>query len=331
MIRSMKNLRMGDFKLSINVARFVFEEGEIKDPPPPSKPVKETVVNRSIPSNGGNQVRYEKTGTFSFKEALTGERSPTTIPSKVLRLGDKPTIFNEFLGRSLLVRVGTLALVKQFQRELLDMGLGEGVIRYLGGLQFLVTFKNHEHAIMAKDELVGRSEEFVNVTLWDGQTIDFERVAWVKILGLPIQLFHDETVNEVAALFGKVVQKANKVSSGSDLSSGYVGIIVNSGVLINGEVSVLWSDKMYSVWVMEVSCDKIPEFHNSESYDGPVMETPDDDEDSDEVMSDEDYAGDDEAKDDDMPEVTEGVNCIYDDCEIQGISNDKADSPPLIL
>ncbi|MFS7955101.1 hypothetical protein Hanom_Chr07g00638641 [Helianthus anomalus] len=59
------------------------------------------------------------------------------------------------------------------------------------------------------------------------------------------------------------------------------------------------------------------------------METSNDDEDSDEVMSDEDYVGDDEDKDDDTPEVTEGVNCIYDDYEIQGISNDKADSPPL--
>lgn len=329
MVHSMKNLRMGDFKLSIKVARFVFEEGEIRDPPPPSKPVKETIVNRSIPSNGGKQVWYENTGTFSFKEALTGERSSSIVPSKVLRLGDKPTIFNDLLGRTLLVRVGTVVVLKRFQRELLDMGLGEGVIRYLGGLQFLVTFKNTENAIMAKDELVGRSEEFVHVTIWDGQAVDFERVAWVKILGLPIQLSHDETVNEVAALFGKVVQKENKVSSGCDLSGGFVGIIVNSGILINGEVSVLWSDKMYSVWVMEVSCDKLSEFQNTELHDGSVMENSDDDNDSDEDMSDEDYASDNEAKDDGTPEITEGIISINDCYEPQGISNKKPDSSPL--
>ncbi|KAF5801533.1 putative nucleotide-binding alpha-beta plait domain superfamily, RNA-binding domain superfamily [Helianthus annuus] len=326
MVRNMQNLRLGEYKLSINVARFVFEEGEIRDPPPRPKPVKESVLKQSHTSNGGRQVRYEKTSTFSSKEALTGVRSNVADSSKVLRLGEKTLVFNELCGRTILVRVGDFVLVSRFQRKLLDMGLGEGVIRYLGGMQFLVTFKTPEHAIMAKDELLGRSDEFVNVSIWDGQEVEFERVAWVKILGLPIQLCDPEIFEEVASVFGKVVQKVNFDPSSFDMSGGCVGILVNSGIIINGEVSVLWSDKLLSVWFMEVSGDKQPVLFNSKPFGGSVVETSDDDSSSDEDMSDEAYAGDDEAKVDGTPEVTGVLNGINGDCEIQGNSNHVADS-----
>ncbi|KAI3823347.1 hypothetical protein L1987_04782 [Smallanthus sonchifolius] len=62
----------------------------------------------------------------------------------------------------------------------------------------------------------------------------------------------------------KRVQKAQFEVDDVDVSYYYVGIVVKDGRRVNGEVSVLWRDKIFLVWVSEDSGDWIPDFLNSD-------------------------------------------------------------------
>ncbi|PWA40101.1 nucleotide-binding alpha-beta plait domain-containing protein [Artemisia annua] len=262
MLRRMYNIKMGAFKLEINVARFILEDGEIRE----EYVHKQKAPNIPPSHNTGNiNVRFAKKGTFSFKEALTGDRKKEEVQNKTLILDDHQPVMEDLHGRSLFIKLGSFAVLRNLRSILSDMGLKGGRLRYLGGLQLLITFNSIDHATMAKDELLGRPKDFSLVESWKGQEIDFEKIAWVKIQGIPMHLMNDETMDKVAGLFGTVIHKTQLEEDDLDLSYYYAALLVNSGKIIQGEVSLMWKDKLYSVWVYEDTGARVPDFLNEGS------------------------------------------------------------------
>ncbi|KAI3716607.1 hypothetical protein L1987_67596 [Smallanthus sonchifolius] len=155
---------------------------------------------------GGQFTNCTRKGSTSIKDVLTGDRGMDKAIKKTLVLDDKWSGFEILHGRYGIA------------------GLPTGGLKYLGGMNFLLSYKTKEQVVMARDEFMGRGEDFESVMIWDGQKLAFERIAWVKVQGVPVQVLSNEVINDAANLFGKVVHKAQHATDDADVSYYYVGL-----------------------------------------------------------------------------------------------------------
>lgn len=86
----------------------------------------------------------------------------------------------------------------------------------------------------------------------DDQTND--RLARIKILGIPLYLRSDENISEIACKFGKVLEVEGHNWHSVDLSSCFATILTNSWKFVNEEVVIIFSGKQFHVSVRE--CEK---------------------------------------------------------------------------
>ncbi|KAJ0788280.1 hypothetical protein HanPI659440_Chr05g0189831 [Helianthus annuus] len=140
------------------------------------------------------------------------------------------------------------------------MKLHEGKVRCLGGLRLLVEFKNKKQAIMARDEFHGCTEHFESTEIWEGQHTNFERIAWLKVFGIPLSITDNKVIDDVGSLFGKVVKGARVDRAGLDISFQFIGVLVNHGSRVQEEAFVRWRGKNFKVWVSEDTNDWLEEF-----------------------------------------------------------------------
>ncbi|KAK9074113.1 hypothetical protein SSX86_006710 [Deinandra increscens subsp. villosa] len=249
MERVLSSIRLGDYKLKVNVARFVLEEGEVD------------VRKKYVPKNqqaqtsqGGKDIGNTKDGPWnglssnamSYKEAFTG-----VAEGKTLVVEDTVCAFEDLHGRSVVVRVASLVVLRRIKDILKEMGLGEGIVNCLGGLMVLITFDSKDHAMMAKDELLGRPEVFSSAVIWEGQELQFERVAWLKVLGIPLCILDDRVIENIGSFFGMVVRKPAVDCLELDASFQYIGVVVGQGARIQSDMFLKWRGKTFKIWVEE--------------------------------------------------------------------------------
>ncbi|KAI7756909.1 hypothetical protein M8C21_009978, partial [Ambrosia artemisiifolia] len=91
---------------------------------------------------------------------------------------------------------------------------------------------------------------FSTVEDWAGQQVVVERIAWLKIYGVPIHIAEIEVMNSIAALFGEVIQQAFYPEEG-DMSFAMVGVLVKSQERLNGKCKAVWKDGSFMVHVEE--------------------------------------------------------------------------------
>ncbi|MFS7909297.1 hypothetical protein Hanom_Chr01g00092951 [Helianthus anomalus] len=86
---------------------------------------------------------------------------------------------------------------------------------------------------------------------WKGQSLAYERIAWIKIQGVPLHLVENAVFNSVGEKFGKVIKLSQLSKEDDDLSYDCLGILVGDGKPICGEANLKWSNKLFKVWVSE--------------------------------------------------------------------------------
>ncbi|KAJ0433555.1 hypothetical protein HanIR_Chr17g0871621 [Helianthus annuus] len=122
------------------------------------------------------------------------------------------------------------------------------------------SFDNEEDA----QRLIGKKEVwnrwFSSLSPWVGQSLPYERLAWVNIYGVPPHLVSSKVFDEIGGRYGKVIQPSQFLDSDGDLSVDRLGILIDTGNRINGILSLSWQDKKYKVWVVEDSDHWIPDF-----------------------------------------------------------------------
>ncbi|KAL9996164.1 hypothetical protein Hdeb2414_s0735g00941091 [Helianthus debilis subsp. tardiflorus] len=133
-------------------------------------------------------------------------------------------------------------------------------VQYLGGLDLLVSFEDAESAQMFRFAAETMKEIFSLVSLWEGQSLGFERVAWLKVQGIPLHLVSNEVTDAVGGMIGKVMHKANRSESDRDLSFEYVGVLVEDGKRISEEIMLVWRNRKFRVWIVEEAGDWVPDF-----------------------------------------------------------------------
>ncbi|KAK9050787.1 hypothetical protein SSX86_030244 [Deinandra increscens subsp. villosa] len=250
LLKSLRNIRLGNNKLWFNVARFVLEDGEVnmqRDEPTVKK------AGNAMPKDGMTQQGSKfDSGEMTFKDMLVG---------KTISIDDKVNGLSGLHERAIVGRMIDVEAMKRIYLFLHEICPGFGTVQYLGGLDLLISFDDPDMAALVFEAAKSDTTWFSSVCLWKGQSLSFERLAWLKVKGIPLHLFTNEVLNLVGGMFGRVVYKASKLESDPDLSFDYVGILVGDGKKLSEEVILEWKSRKFRVWINEELGDWIPEFY----------------------------------------------------------------------
>ncbi|KAJ0680849.1 hypothetical protein HanPI659440_Chr16g0628971 [Helianthus annuus] len=248
----MGNVKMGDFKLKINVARFTLEEGEIRSTTRKGNPKVEQIHKETTNFDRGGYVSSNRaTGSVSFKEATL---------CKSVKIDYSEVAFSELYGKAIVVRLVNFEAMKNIHNIMKELGVADCRVQYLGGLSILITIYDLHLTENVRALAQTRLDYFDKVHMWEGQSMYFERIAWLRIQGVPLNILNNKVLDTIGGMFGKVLHKADISISDKDLSFEYVGVLVGDGRCINVDAIVNWQDKKFHVWVMEEVGEWRPDF-----------------------------------------------------------------------
>ncbi|KAJ0591900.1 hypothetical protein HanHA300_Chr03g0078671 [Helianthus annuus] len=199
-----------------------------------------------------------------YRDSLLG--NPCKLPKRedggvsefVKPLGDS------FIN-SLIVRCKDLSTLVKLDRILLLDGGPKVSLKYVGGLYMLLIFESKFELLAFKDHNSNVSSWFSWVDVWNGQTLPFERVAWLKITGVQLHLLDNKVFDSVGRLFGKVVHASRISKKDKDLSFDLVGVLVGEGDKICQPITLKWKGRRFRVWVNEELDDWISDSINEVS------------------------------------------------------------------
>ncbi|KAM0044077.1 putative RNA recognition motif domain, nucleotide-binding alpha-beta plait domain superfamily [Helianthus debilis subsp. tardiflorus] len=140
--------------------------------------------------------------------------------------------------------------------------LEEGLrLSYLGGLKVLIHFNSAKEAEdYLRKEVETWEKWFSRLYVWEGIPPIFERVAWIKILGVPASLWEKNIFNRIGERSGRLLVKSEASSEDGNLSEERVAILVNSGRRISDEFMLSWKEHKIKIWVEEISGQWVPDF-----------------------------------------------------------------------
>ncbi|PWA94625.1 RNA-directed DNA polymerase, eukaryota [Artemisia annua] len=205
LLKSLRNIRMGEYKLWFNIARFVLEDGEIssRQENMPNKPSYVANNNRADGVHMDPRLNAFVTEKRSFKDSLVGKK---------LSVDNKTNAFSSLHGRALMQRWSYVRVSAKFN-----------------------TWEVWTFSCLLKIRIRRRLFSRLHNWLWissprllggPGQSFRFERLAWLKVKGVPIHLLTNEVIDDVGGLFGKVVHKATIEESDVDLTYEYIGVLL---------------------------------------------------------------------------------------------------------
>ncbi|KAF5815681.1 hypothetical protein HanXRQr2_Chr03g0125771 [Helianthus annuus] len=115
----------------------------------------------------------------------------------------------------------------------------------------MVSFESMEEAesFLQNNKLWG--PWFSNLDLWEGQILAVERIAWIRVQGLPLHLADSEILRKIGEAYGKILYVPKDVGEESDLSFNRVAVLAGNDARIKEFLCLRWKDKSFRVWVME--------------------------------------------------------------------------------
>ncbi|KAJ0843387.1 putative RNA recognition motif domain, nucleotide-binding alpha-beta plait domain superfamily [Helianthus annuus] len=147
-------------------------------------------------------------------------------------------------------------------KNLLNEGLG---LSYLGGLKVLIHFNDAMEAdAYLRKEVETWEKWFSRLYVWDGAPPIFDRVAWIKILGVPASLWDRHIFNKIGERCGRLLVKSEASSEDDNLAEERVAVLVCSGKRISDEFSISWKEHNIKIWVEEISGQWVPNFLNKD-------------------------------------------------------------------
>ncbi|KAJ0815252.1 hypothetical protein HanPSC8_Chr17g0795381 [Helianthus annuus] len=238
---------------------------------------------RKPAQEGGFHREFKSRDSRSYMEVL-GKPKTSSDPSmdlgsssgvkeKVLVVPDRTVAFKELFELALVGRAVNLETLVDFDRLMKIARVEYSRIQYLGGLSILISFKEVVAANKFLDDKDVWGPWFSKLESWRGQSLPLERVAWLKILGVPLHVLKPDILARVGELFGKVLHVPRYLVSDQVLSACRVGILVGENCRIREVVTVKWKDRCYRVWVEEELEDFIPDCLQRLSEDSVVDES----------------------------------------------------------
>ncbi|KAI3732995.1 hypothetical protein L1987_64209 [Smallanthus sonchifolius] len=149
------------------------------------------------------------------------------------------------------------------QQRLPDISHHAGTSRAFGEVSFKeALFKNIPCPSMKfnTDSKLTSGGKNLSLIGEEGQVIPFERIAWVSIQGVPMQLWESSTFNRLGKLFGKVVEESEVSSETGNLSFDEIGILVDNPIRISKQINIVWNGISFLVSIQESSRCWVPGF-----------------------------------------------------------------------
>ncbi|KAJ0717022.1 hypothetical protein HanPI659440_Chr13g0519001 [Helianthus annuus] len=171
--------------------------------------------------------------------------------NKVVVVPDRTAGFKELYGISVVARTVDLETLVDFDKLLRIAKVPYSRIQYLGGLFLLVSFIDEASATSFLDNKVVWGPWFSKVEVWKGQSLPLERVAWLRLIGIPLHLLDADVFSLIGDLFGKVLHYPKGLDGDHDLSFVRVGVLAGEAYRIKEAVSVSWRNRNFRVLVEE--------------------------------------------------------------------------------
>ncbi|KAI3758379.1 hypothetical protein L6452_05940 [Arctium lappa] len=132
-------------------------------------------------------------------------------------------------------------------------GLDVRSIKQLGGLDVLIEL----HSLESTEGVVENIHHgihlwFNNVRLWSPDYFPKTRLVWMKIRGVPIQVWSEKTFKEIASGWGEVLDSSNcSFVDSLLLSEGKVLILTDKMLTISSCIPIKFNDGYCQVWIEE--------------------------------------------------------------------------------
>ncbi|KAM0065404.1 putative RNA recognition motif domain, nucleotide-binding alpha-beta plait domain superfamily [Helianthus debilis subsp. tardiflorus] len=283
--RALNGTKMGDSKLKVNITRFASENVGLLDG---AEPWKKDVPDLQKGGKHGNQqfrnnAFIKEGGGRSFSDLFVkgngASGSVSTTPPKegiTVEVYENIVAFQELIGSAAVGRRSNLRILNTLFSLMTKAGVDEFSISYLGGLYVLVKLQDKERC----NSFIGNhalwESWFSSLDHWNGQSLPFERIAWLKVVGVPLHLAVDEVYDSIARHFGKIVHASDRSPDDIDLSVNCIGVLRGDGDRIAEVVSLTWKDRRFKVWVEEVAEEWTPEGLEKDESETDGGKSPDD-------------------------------------------------------
>ncbi|KAJ0559311.1 putative RNA recognition motif domain, nucleotide-binding alpha-beta plait domain superfamily [Helianthus annuus] len=282
--RSLKGLKLGGCKLVVNIARFAKENGgggALGGPP------KDPELSKHHPFPQGTARTFNYRDARSYSEVLgkgKGEESglgggnsssvSSNVGRKSIVIPDRSTAFKELWRRAVVARTVDLETLVDLDQLLRIAKTEVDMIQYLGGLSVLISFREEGLASIFLESKDLWGPWFTKVAMWEGQSLPFERVAWLRFLGVPLHLVDPEVLRTIGESFGKFLHVQKSFGEDRDLSVVRVGVLVGDVERIKEFISVKWKNRSFRIWVEEELDVWVPDCLKGVDGESPATSSP---------------------------------------------------------
>ncbi|KAI3799227.1 hypothetical protein L1987_34517 [Smallanthus sonchifolius] len=238
LIEEVQRTRIGGAKLEVNVARFARGKNL---PPPHINPrhQRKPQVGYSDPKVPPSHFHATMAGRKSFKDVVTGNSS-----------GDPERLTVDLLvklmpGTAVFGVAASMEIVNDIRSYLSRYDLPTMEVRYLGGLKLLLSFPSAKKAKALLDkDANGCYKIFDHIELWEGQPFGYDRVAWISIRGVPLQLWNNHTFDSIGNKLGRVIHHSTAEPTDENLAFDRIAILIQSG---EKHAAASWSTKTRAI------------------------------------------------------------------------------------
>ncbi|KAL8263880.1 hypothetical protein R6Q59_022010 [Mikania micrantha] len=102
----------------------------------------------------------------------------------------------------------------------------------------MISFKYKDDAVSVIREPRLWDEWFSKLHAWEGNSIPYERIAWIKVFGVPLQLWDPKVINQIGERVGKVLMKSEASTDDSNLSIDCMAVLVSDGKPIQERITL---------------------------------------------------------------------------------------------
>ncbi|KAJ0667872.1 hypothetical protein HanPI659440_Chr17g0682591 [Helianthus annuus] len=243
MEKGMQGLKLGGYKLKINRARFARENGEATDNRESSFKFQSEKRREEVVHNNTFQKEAFIRQGFSYSAAVLnnkgGVKSSEEVlgdMEKVVEVHEEISVFFDLQGRAVVGRAKDFSNLIRLKDNLREVGVSGFKLHYFGAMNMMISFEDDVDASVFVLNANMWKEWFETLDLWPGQSMAYERLAWLKFHDMPLHLAENKVFDNVASMFGKVVKGSQMSLNDWDLSTNSVGILVDSGSRITGSV-----------------------------------------------------------------------------------------------
>ncbi|KAJ0801924.1 putative RNA-binding domain superfamily [Helianthus annuus] len=244
---------MGSYKLFVVLARFVDgERVQVEGDKSKGKAKEDAVqvnysggdigVEKANPISGGASSSGGGNGK-SYRDAIMNRRVEDL--GDVIKIDDKVEVFSQWHGVSLIGRVKEFKILSTLNILLKEAKWSNVGIKYVGGFLVVLIFRSVEECISFAGSKEVWGEWFETLERWTGQWMPMERIAWLQVHGVPMNLACDPVFQIIGRRYGRVIQPACLKEEDKDFSYVYIGILCSRDFRIADRFSLSWRGVSY--------------------------------------------------------------------------------------